>query len=82
MGKIRSFISKNKKSLAIGAGVVAGGALLGLGAKKFLGRRGGGASGARRSSSVARLKNQVMRMQLKIKKKQLQRKLFKEEMRV
>jgi hypothetical protein len=79
MGKVRSFLSKNKGKIIAGAGA------LGLaGAGIYAGRkllRGRGKYPTRRGS-VSRLRSRVQRLTLKIKEKQLKRKLFKEELRI
>lgn len=66
---------RHKVAIGVGAAALGLGGIA-LGAKKLLSR---GAHHGR--SSVSRLKSQVMRLTLKIKKKQLQRKLFKEEVK-
>lgn len=76
--KAKSFVGAHKGAFAVGAGVAGLGAAA-LGARKLL--KGRGTSHHRRSS-VSRLKSQVMRLSLKIKKQQLQRKLFREETRM
>jgi len=73
--------SKLKTGLAIGAGVLGAGAL-GFAAAKLLGKKKT-PSGLRliKRGSVARLRSRVERLMLKIKLKQLTRKLFKEQLR-
>jgi hypothetical protein len=77
MGVIRKaagFAKKNVKVIGAGAGGLAVGGVAGY----ALGRM---SRGKRHAVGTGKLKSQVMRLTLKIKKKQLQRKLFKEEMR-
>jgi len=76
MGKIKTAVKKYGK-YALGAGAVGG---LAYGATKLLKGRKGKVGTRRRGTSG--LKTQVQRLALRIKKKQLQRKLFKEEMRI
>lgn len=73
--KAKSFVGAHKTAVGVGlAGLGVGAA--GLAARKlFKGSK-------HHRSSVTRLKNQVMRLSLKIKKQQLQRKLFREETRL
>lgn len=79
MGKIKSAVKKYGKYVA--GGLAVGG--LALGAKKLLGKKKGkvGRFPTRRRG-ISGLRTQVQRLSLRIKKKQLQRKLFKEEMRL
>lgn len=74
----RAKSGKLKKALAIGAGVVGAGALT-FGASRLLKRRGSGSQG---KSTTSRLRSQVKRLHLRIEKTKLQRKLFKEQMKI
>ena len=66
---------KVRKGLAVAAGV-AGVAAAGYGAYRLL--RGG----KKKKSTTTKLKGQVQRLALKIRKTQLEKKLFKEQMKV
>lgn len=75
---------KSSKRLKTGlkiAGAVAGASAIGYGAYK-LGKKFGGKRGVGKKSSVARLRNKVQKLKLKILEKQYKRKLFKEEMKI
>lgn len=77
MGKIKAFIQKHKVGLGVGAGALGLGAV-GIGATRLL----RGHSKSHKRSGIGRLKTRVQRLTLKIKEKQLKRKLFKEELRL